>query len=240
MGTLHLVRHGQASFFEANYDRLSAAGEEQSRLLGACWAKRGVRIDRVFAGPLVRQQRSAELAGEAFVAGGGRWPAPVLVPELEEMRIEPLFREHLPDLFEKHEHLRGLGDALLAADGNEAKARVFAALFEAVAGLWIRGQVSATGVEAWTDFRARVRQALDVATQGRGVAVAAFSSGGVIAAAMQHALALDDAAALALAWRVRNSSVSTFVYDRAGGDRFSVCSFNELPHLDEARLVTLR
>ena len=34
MGNLTLVRHGQASFFGADYDQLSAAGISQSRALG--------------------------------------------------------------------------------------------------------------------------------------------------------------------------------------------------------------
>ena len=34
MGTLVLVRHGQASFMAAEYDRLSPTGEAQARKLG--------------------------------------------------------------------------------------------------------------------------------------------------------------------------------------------------------------
>ena len=34
MGTLYLVRHGQASFGSANYDQLSALGQRQCRRLG--------------------------------------------------------------------------------------------------------------------------------------------------------------------------------------------------------------
>ncbi len=38
MSSLFLVRHGQASFLERNYDKLSAKGEEQARILGRYWA----------------------------------------------------------------------------------------------------------------------------------------------------------------------------------------------------------
>jgi len=37
MGQLFLVRHGQASAFEENYDRLSSLGERQALLLGQLW-----------------------------------------------------------------------------------------------------------------------------------------------------------------------------------------------------------
>ena len=247
MGTLLFVRHGQASFFEENYDRLSTLGEAQARALGSHWARRKAGVDRVFVGPRVRQQRTAEIAGEAFsLGGGGAWPVPLVLEDLDEMRIEPLFREHLPELAEKHEHLRTLGDALLAADGDEARARIFARLFEGVVALWMKGQITADGVEGWGEFRARVRRALalmvtppneglDRAPVGQRIAV--FTSAGVVAAAMQHALGTDDDRSLDLAWRVRNSSVSEFLY---AGERFSLSVFNELAHLDDPAHATVR
>src|ERR1051325_2474013 len=121
MGQLFLVRHGQASAFEENYNRLSSLGEKQALLLGELWSKRGLRFDRLFSGPRVRQQRTAEIAARA-----GRLPAPVLLEDLDEMRGDPLFREHMPALFERHAHLAALGDAMLAADGDEARAQKFA------------------------------------------------------------------------------------------------------------------
>ena len=246
MGNLLLVRHGQASFFDANYDRLSTLGETQARLLGGCWARRGLAVSRVFTGPRVRQQRTAELAGEAFALAGGAWPVPLVIEELDEMRIEPLFREHLPEISARHPNLRSLGDALLAADGDEARARIFARLFEGVVSLWMKGQLTAEGVEAWSDFRNRVRRSLGQLCGGpnegldraaRGERVAVFTSAGPIAAALQLALGLDDEKAMDLAWRVRNSSVTELLFS---GDRLSLATFNELPHLDDPALVTSR
>lgn len=228
-----LVRHGQASAFEDNYDRLSTLGERQARLLGEIWARRGVRIDRVFSGPRVRQQRTAEIAAEA-----GGLPPPVVLDELDEMGIEPLFREALPDLFARHKHLQSLGDALLAAEGNEARGAAIARLFEATLLLWLRGEVKATGVEQWLEFRARIRKALlAVRSDARGRRIAVFTSAGPVAAAVQLATGADDETSLALAFRVRNSSVSEFWFD---GERFSLASFNETPHLHDAALVTVR
>jgi len=233
MGTLLLVRHGQASAFEDNYDRLSILGEKQARLLGESFRKRGKRFDRVFTGPRVRQRRTAEIACE--VSG---LPAPVVVEGLDEMGIEPLFREHLPDLFGRHAHLAALGDAMLAADGDVERARGFARLFEATLHLWVRGEVTARGVESWAEFRARVRHAL-AAIQGdaSGKRIAAFTSAGPVASAVQLALGADDGTTLSLAFRVRNSSISEFLFSQA---RFSLASFNETPHLPDAALVTVR
>ncbi len=154
------------------------------------------------------------------------------------MGVEPLFREHMPDLFARHAHLAALGDAMLAADGDEARARGFARLFEAVLQLWLRGDVGARGVESWLEFRARVRRAIGVMqAEARGQRIAAFTSAGPVASAVQLALGADDDTTLSLAFRVRNSSVSEFLFS---GDRFSLSSFNETPHLADAALVTVR
>jgi broad specificity phosphatase PhoE len=233
MGTLSIVRHGQASFFEENYDRLSSLGERQALLLGECWARRGVKVDRVFCGPRVRQKRTAEIAAEA-----GRLPLPVELAGLDEMGVEPIFRSQMPELFARHAHLQALGDAMVLADGNEARGKAIARLFEAAMKLWVRGEIAAPGVESWLEFRARTRKALAaVCEQGRGQHIAVFTSAGPVAAALQLALSTDDDSALSLAFRVRNTSVSEFLF--APG-RFSLASFNETPHLEDAALVTVR
>ena len=67
MSLLLLVRHGQASWGSDDYDRLSPLGEEQSRLLGAALAARGVRPDVVLRGSLLRHRQTADAA----VSGAG-------------------------------------------------------------------------------------------------------------------------------------------------------------------------
>ena len=54
MGVVLLVRHGQASFGAADYDNLSPTGHEQSRVLGAALAARGISADVVVAGEMKR------------------------------------------------------------------------------------------------------------------------------------------------------------------------------------------
>ncbi len=233
MGTLYVVRHGQASWFEENYDRLSTLGERQARLLGETWARRGMKLDRVFCGPRVRQKRTAEIAAEA-----GKLPLPVELAELDEMGIEPIFKEQMPELFARHPHLAMIGDSMVAAEGNAARGRSIARLFEAALHLWVRGEISGAGIEPWLEFRARVRKVLtNVCSDGRGRRIAVFTSAGPVAAAVQLALNTDDDAALSLAFRVRNSSVSEFLFSQG---RFSLASFNETPHLDDAALITVR
>ena len=66
MSSLFLVRHGQASFLERNYDKLSPKGEAQSRMLGDYWAGLKLSFDRVYSGPRVRQRETARLVGDAY------------------------------------------------------------------------------------------------------------------------------------------------------------------------------
>lgn len=233
MGTLFLVRHGQASAFEENYDRLSSLGERQARLLGEEWARRGFRFDRVFTGPRERQRRTAELAAEA-----GRLPPPVELAELDEMGVEPIFQNHMPELFSRHAHLQALGDAMVMADGDAARGASIAKLFEATLTVWVGGGITGAGVEQWLEFRARVRKALAaVRADARGKNIAVFTSAGPVAAAVQLALGSDDDTTLSLAFRVRNTSVSRFLFSQ---DRFSLASFNETPHLTDASMLTVR
>jgi len=61
---LWLVRHGQASFGEEDYDRLSRLGMEQSRVPGTHCARTGLRFDAVYSGEMKRQRDTAGLVLE--------------------------------------------------------------------------------------------------------------------------------------------------------------------------------
>jgi broad specificity phosphatase PhoE len=67
--------------------------------------------------------------------------------------------------------------------------------------------------------------------------VAIFSSGGPIGLAVQRALDLSPQNALRVSWMAQNSSFSEFLYS---ADRFTLSSFNSIPHLDDPSLQTYR
>jgi hypothetical protein len=72
---------------------------------------------------------------------------------------------------------------------------------------------------------------------GRGRAVAAFSSVGAITVCLQVALDCGDRTALDLGWRLRNCSITEFVFTK---DRLTLEGFNAFPHLEEPALWTYR
>src|SRR4051812_44051919 len=102
MSMLSLVRHGQASFFSDNYDQLSPLGEQQARLLGEYWVRRGVRFDEIYTGPRVRQIETAALAGEAFAKAGLPWPEPQFLDELDEHQVDRLIKLAMERIVKEH------------------------------------------------------------------------------------------------------------------------------------------
>ncbi len=60
MGTLYLVRHGQASFGAEDYDNLSELGHKQAVRLGEYWRERGMVFDAVIIGTLNRHRQTWE------------------------------------------------------------------------------------------------------------------------------------------------------------------------------------
>jgi len=151
--------------------------------------------------------------------------------------LRSLFRSVVPR-WATRTRRHGAAGRKAAREASAARAKSIARLFEAALLLWVRGQVTAPGVEPWLEFRARIRKVLAlVRSEARGQSIAVFTAAGVLAAAMQFALSADDETALSLAFRVRNSSVSEFVFSK---DRFSLVSFNETPHLEDAALLTVR
>jgi len=239
MSTLFVIRHGQASFLEQNYDKLSALGETQARLLGEYWAKRRVIFDRVLSGPRTRQRETARITGEAYKASGIPWPAVEMAPEFDEYHGDTVLDAALPGLVERDPQVRDLQDVFLKSSTPAEKHRAFQRLFEIVIGRWVAGEIQAENVESWADFSARVNRGLSqiAANGGQGQQVAVFTSGGPIGVTMQRALHLSAEDTLRVAWMVRNGACSEFLFS---GERFTLSSFNAFPHLDGASLLTYR
>ncbi len=239
MSTLALVRHGQASFFSDNYDQLSPLGEEQARLLGAYWVRRGVRFDEIYTGPRVRQIETAQLAGEAFCQAGLPWPEPRPITELDEHQVDRLIKLAMPQIAMTHPHVGDLHAAYLKAESPRDKHRAFQRMFEQLVMLWALGAVEAPGVESWRAFQQRVRTGVEKMTRGaeRGRRVAAFTSVGAVTVALQVALGCGDRTAFDLGWRLRNCSITDFVFSQ---ERITLEGFNAYPHLEESALWTYR
>jgi broad specificity phosphatase PhoE len=239
MSHLLLVRHGQASFLEPDYDKLSPKGEMQGRLLGGYWTEHKVPFDRVYTGPKVRQKETARIVGEAYKKAGLPWPEPVVLPAFDEFQAEAVLEQTLPRLVESDEGVRALHQAFQSATAKEERFRTFQRVFEVVIDRWARGELSTTGIELWPEFCARVQLGLQsLAGNGTtGQRIVVFSSGGPVGVAMQKALDLNTRATLRSAWMVRNCAYNEFLFS---ADRFTLTSYNACPHLVDPAYITYR
>ncbi len=214
MGTLYLVRHGQASFGAANYDQLSAMGRQQSLQLGQYFAHKGIVFDSAISGTLQRHVQT--YAGICEGAGIGmsalHWPG---LNEYDSAALiatvhpGPLEKPDTPELY-RH-HFRLLRDGLTQ---------------------WMNGVVSPEAMPTYAEFVAGVRSALDHIRQSAEGNVLLVSSGGPIATAVGQVLGTTPEITIEMNLRIRNSAVTEFVFNPK---RHTLLTYNTLPHLDAAR-----
>jgi broad specificity phosphatase PhoE len=237
MSVLTLVRHSQASLFADNYDVLSPLGETQARLLGEFWARRQIDFDEVYCGPRVRQRQTAEIVGSAFTRVGRSWPEPVVLSELDEYDLGGILHTLAPDLARQDPDFAELLARYRRDEAGPNRERSFRRVFQALTMHWATTPSSHDGVEGFPAFRDRVERALRRVMEkpGSGRRVALFTSGGFIGTSVRLALDAPDRMALEVNWRVRNCSLTQLVFTK---DRFTLDSFNGLPHLDDPALWT--
>ena len=239
MGTLTLVRHGQARTFEDGGGQLTPIGEEQARALGSYWCSRGLVFNEVYSGTLERQQRTAEIVGQCFIDSGQSWPRLQLTPGLNEYDGEGILDKLVPALAERDDDFPELLSAFERNRDTPDRNRYFQKMFEAVTAFWQTGTLEIEGVESWPSFSARAGRAIRriISKPGSGRRIAVFTSGGVIGLAVQTTLDAPLKQALEINWRVRNCSLTDLIFNR---ERLSLDSFNSTPHLIETSLHTFR
>lgn len=239
MSVLVLVRHAQASFHADDYDRLSPLGETQARRLGEDWARRGDLFDEVYCGPRRRQQQTAEQVGQGYCKAGLSWPEPIVLEELDEYDLTGLLDRLAPALARRD----GAFDELVGdhhrSESEPQRSRSFQRMFERLLEHWQAAAEETGAVEAWPAFRDRVARGIRRITDGPGRSrrVVAFTSGGVIGAAVALALAAPDRTALELSWRIRNAALTRLLFSPG---RLTLDEFNTVPHLHDPALWTYR
>ena len=239
MADLLLIRHGQARYGEADYDRLSDRGHEQARHVGAALAQRVPT--RVFTGPMRRQVETYASARAAAAEAGAALPEPELLPELAEY---PAF-ELITGLWSRLGELPEFPEFADAASAQAADPRQRERAFEALLMRWASGAWNVHGVETAAEFAARVERGLlrVMAAGGSGQRVAAVTSAGPIAVAMGLTLGASEERMMALSRVVQNASFSVLRF-RSQAPAFhptgvSMFTFNLTTHLPSA-LITDR
>jgi broad specificity phosphatase PhoE len=212
MGTLYLVRHGQASFGADDYDRLSELGHRQSIRLGEYFAERGIHFDGLIAGTLRRHKET--LAG--ILQGMNRAGEHLSWDGLDEYDSDAVIATVHPDKLQKptspemvRHHFRLLRDGLSQ---------------------WMAGATQPEGMPSYRDFVAGVAGALDhVRANHYGKNVLVVTSGGPISTAVGHVLGTPAQTTIDLNMRIRNTAITEFAFTPK---RHMLVSFNAIPHLD--------
>ncbi len=213
MGTLYLVRHGQASFGAADYDNLSPLGHLQSVRLGEYFADKGLSFDALLVGTLNRHvqtlagiQQGMKKAHQALSWSGlNEYDSHAVISAIHP---EPLQKPDTPELYRKH--FRILRDGLTQ---------------------WMNGATQPVGMPSYPDFRTGVTSALDHVRKNHDGNVLLVSSGGPISTAVGHILGTTPEMTIELNLRIRNTSITEFNFNPK---RHMLVTYNTLPHLDHA------
>ncbi|MBC7609076.1 MAG: histidine phosphatase family protein [Polaromonas sp.] len=211
MGTLYLVRHGQASFGADDYDVLSELGMRQAIRLGEYFKYKGITFDAALTGTLQRQINTFAgiCKGMEVDIKALQWPG---LNEYDSHAVIATIHPHKlekptsPEMYRSH--FRLLRDGLKQ---------------------WMAGVVSPRGMPTYDDFVAGVSSALDHVRMNHTGNVLLVSSGGPIATAVGHVLGASPETTIELNLRIRNASVTEFAFTPK---RHMLVTYNTLPHLD--------
>ncbi|AMO97259.1 histidine phosphatase super family protein [Collimonas fungivorans] len=228
MGSIYLVRHGQASFGAADYDQLSELGLRQSALLGKWLAQTGQEIPLLVTGSHRRQLQSSA-ACLAAMSGNAAGPELKVLedPGFDEFDHKQILLRFMPRF----------ADSLFSAylEQQEHPERAFQRVFVNAVARWVSGEHDAEYSEPWPVFKERCNAALArlLAQLGKGQTAWVFTSGGPISVICQQLLAIPDRQIFDLNWSLANTGVTKLLYrsGRDGPERVSLSYLNNFSHL---------
>ena len=230
MATLHLIRHGQASFGASDYDRLSTRGWQQGRVLGG-WLTRHSAPERILGGEMRRHRETIEAMAEGY---GAELPRPDYHPGLNEFDHVAVLEAYRSGWSDPQTMSR-----VLASEDDPMQA--FQKAFTEAITRWVSGEHDVDYPEPWHQFRKRVIQGFEAIIRDAGPEkhIYAITSGGPISVIAQQLLDLDDRRALKLNEVLANASISRVLFS---GERRSLAVFNSYGHLEgeDPDLVTYR
>jgi broad specificity phosphatase PhoE len=253
MGTLYLVRHGQASFGADDYDNLSPLGIQQSVRLGNYWRAKGLKFDAALVGTLKRQTQTlagilegmdADSATHEAASVGVNFPDG---PPLGKLAPSGGSAAHAVASVGAISSWPGLNEydskAVIEAiqtqplkkpDTPELYRQHFRILRDGLT-QWMNGVVSPKGMPSYAVFLQGVVSALDHVRNQHGGNVLIVSSGGPISTAVGHVLGTSPETTIELNLRIRNTSITEFSFTPK---RHMVVTYNTLPHLDSQEHAT--
>ena len=232
MGSIYLIRHGQASFGANNYDVLSPLGERQAQVVGQHLVDLGLSFDRCIAGDLLRQQDTARHAMNQFSAAGLSAPTLEKDAAFNEFDAFAVLSALVPGL------LPDEPEALTTLSNVAANPIEFQRIFELIIARWLSGTYETPELESWLGFVERVQgglnRILDLASPEQNIAV--FTSGGTITALLHILTKIAANDAFKLTWHIANTSLNQLKFH---GREVTLASFNSHVHLQLLKTPSL-
>ncbi|WP_100657471.1 histidine phosphatase family protein [Alteromonas flava] len=222
MAEIILVRHGQASFGKADYDKLSELGIQQSIWLGEHFGENQTAVDAIWRGDMLRHRETAE----GFLQGLGQVSAGNEYDHLSHIDVHPGLNEF---------DFQAVADGYLRLNPEDkpsqgAKPEEFYRLLRKSMLAWSQGELDNQALpESWQGFQTRVMDVLEKAIASPHKRILMATSGGAIAMMVSQVLGANAATMVNLNLQIRNTSVSK-IYANQGGAHLH--QFNAIPHLE--------
>lgn len=220
---IYFIRHGQASFGQPAYDRLSPTGERQARLLGRYFEKNGIRFDGVYSGTMRRHVQTATIAMDQM--NGHRSTDMVFDGDFNEFDSSDRMMNGLCAVLRQDP---ALGERMKRIHTDHG---AIGRIFDIVEKSGMMPADESVRMRMARQFRARIGGAidnlLDRVEDNRKVAV--FTSGGPTAVALGQALDTSREQTIRLGRELRNTSTTVLRYDR---EQSWLVLFNSVAHLE--------
>ncbi|MCV2884972.1 phosphoglycerate mutase family protein [Aestuariibacter sp. AA17] len=221
MTSVYLIRHGQASFGQRNYDLLSPLGEAQSHRVGTALSPRLPSIDAVYMGSMKRHQQTAQ---GCLSAMGMENLSPTVDAGWNEYDHQQILHK-LADEFATPEGIQ----TYVKAQPNPKAA--FEQLFASAVERWMRGHHDADYDESFNEFKTRVDIALSTLLREcqDKKHVVVFTSGGPISMVIQSLMNTDITSLAQLNWTLVNCGITKLVKTQT---RLFLSTLNEHSHFE--------
>ena len=223
MTTIYLIRHGQASFGQDDYDQLSDLGKRQASHLGKAFRQRLKGFDAIVLGDMQRHKQTAE---NCLIEMGCKLEDmnPIVNSGWNEYDHQDILAQFRPEFA----NAAGV-EKFIAAQENPKQA--FEEMFNNSVNRWMDGRHDSDYVESWGNFKARVKGAMsDIVQKNKNAKhIAVFTSGGPISLLSQFYLGVPEQNLMQLNWTIVNCGVTKIV---STGSRIFVATLNEHVHFE--------
>lgn len=225
MATIYLIRHGQASFGQENYDQLSDLGQQQATRLGAVLGQRIEPFDAVCLGTMQRHKQTATNCLNGF-STQFEDAKPQFSAAWNEYDHQDILRQFRPEFATAKSMMNYIRQ-------QENPKEVFEKDFNNAINRWMSGDHDSDYLETWNGFTSRVHSALKVtlANNPDKKRIAVFTSGGPISLVSQYLVGVPQEKIMQMNWTLLNCGVTKIV---STGSRLFLASLNEHTHFEGA------